>query len=88
MNQLFILFFQVYEAIQLGAQVIKENKMEVEEVQLCLQELDEFMVSQETIYNALGDSITWLLLNIAPFHKSSIDICYINMWKMLTFPKI
>lgn len=64
----------MYEAIQLGAQVIKENKMGIEEVQLCLQELDEFMVSQETIYNALGDTITWLPLNIAPFHKSNIDI--------------
>lgn len=46
--------FQVSEAIQLGARAIKENHMNVKEVELCLQELDEFMDSQKIIHNALG----------------------------------
>lgn len=44
---------KVSEAIQLGAHAIKENKLEVEEVHSCLQELDEFMESQKIINNAL-----------------------------------
>ncbi|XP_010689407.1 uncharacterized protein LOC104903116 isoform X2 [Beta vulgaris subsp. vulgaris] len=44
---------KVSEAIQLGARAIKENHMNVKEVELCLQELDEFMDSQKIIHNAL-----------------------------------
>lgn len=44
---------KVSEAIQLGARVLKENRMEVEKVQSCLQEVDEFMESQKIIHNAL-----------------------------------
>lgn len=48
---------QVSEAIQLGALALKENRTDVEKVQMCLQELDEFRDSQEIIHNALGEWI-------------------------------
>ncbi|KNA05113.1 hypothetical protein SOVF_193390 [Spinacia oleracea] len=44
---------KVSEAIQLGALALKENRTDVEKVQMCLQELDEFRDSQEIIHNAL-----------------------------------
>lgn len=44
---------KVSEAIQLGAWALKENRVEVEKVQLCLQELDDFKDSQENIHNIL-----------------------------------
>lgn len=45
---------QVSEAIQIGARAIKENKISVEEVELCLQELDESIDSQKQLENVLG----------------------------------
>ncbi|XVF22213.1 hypothetical protein REPUB_Repub12eG0154300 [Reevesia pubescens] len=44
---------KVAEAIQVGARAIKENKISVEEVQLCLEELDESIDSQKQVENAL-----------------------------------
>ena len=49
-----ILWWQVTEAIQIGVRAIKENKISVEEVQLCLEELDESINSQKLVENALG----------------------------------
>lgn len=42
------------EAIQIGVRAIKENKISVEEVELCLEELDESINSQKQVENALG----------------------------------
>ncbi|XP_057965644.1 uncharacterized protein LOC131156186 isoform X1 [Malania oleifera] len=47
---------KVSEAIQIGARAMKENKISVEEIQLCLQELDESIDSQKQIEKALGSS--------------------------------
>ncbi|KAG4115710.1 hypothetical protein ERO13_D12G123000v2 [Gossypium hirsutum] len=44
---------QVTGAIQIGARVIKENKISIEEVQLCLEELDESIDSQKQVEKAL-----------------------------------
>ncbi|XP_022757712.1 charged multivesicular body protein 7 isoform X2 [Durio zibethinus] len=44
---------KVTEAIQIGARAIKENKISVEEVQLCLEELDESIDSQKQVEKAL-----------------------------------
>ncbi|XP_010240814.1 PREDICTED: uncharacterized protein LOC104585580 isoform X2 [Nelumbo nucifera] len=44
---------KVSEAIQIGARAIKENGVSVEEVQLCLQELDESVTSQKLVEEAL-----------------------------------
>lgn len=46
--------FQVSEAIKIGAQVIKENKITVEEVHVDLQELDENITAQKQVNEALG----------------------------------
>ncbi|KAM7521363.1 hypothetical protein LguiA_011265 [Lonicera macranthoides] len=45
---------EVSEAIQIGARAIKENKISLEEVQVCLQELDESIKSQKQIENVLA----------------------------------
>ncbi|XP_074286029.1 uncharacterized protein LOC141611401 isoform X2 [Silene latifolia] len=44
---------KVSEAIQVGAQTIKEHRIEAEEVQSCLRELDELMLSQAEVNQAL-----------------------------------
>ncbi|GLU07148.1 hypothetical protein SLE2022_241160 [Rubroshorea leprosula] len=44
---------KVSEAIQIGAQAMKENKISVEEVQNCLEELDESIESQKLAEKAL-----------------------------------
>ncbi|KAE8671231.1 hypothetical protein F3Y22_tig00111983pilonHSYRG00034 [Hibiscus syriacus] len=44
---------KVAEAIQIGARAIKENKISVEEVQLCLDELDEIIDSQKQVEKAI-----------------------------------
>ncbi|KAB1224087.1 Charged multivesicular body protein 7 [Morella rubra] len=44
---------KVSEAIQIGAQAIKENKISVEEVEFCLQELEESIESQKQVEKAL-----------------------------------
>ncbi|XP_059659279.1 uncharacterized protein LOC132306083 isoform X1 [Cornus florida] len=44
---------KVSEAIQIGARTIKENGMSIEEVQLCLQELDESIDSQKEVDEVL-----------------------------------
>lgn len=44
---------RVTEAIQIGVRAIKENKISVEEVELCLEELDESINSQKQVENAL-----------------------------------
>lgn len=43
----------VSEAIQIGAKAVKENKISVEEVQICLQELDEGIESQKELERVL-----------------------------------
>ncbi|KAK8509740.1 hypothetical protein V6N13_093590 [Hibiscus sabdariffa] len=50
---------KVAEAIQIGARAIKENKISVEEVQLCLEELEESIDSQKQVEKAL-DSAPYL----------------------------
>nr|XP_017243281.1 PREDICTED: charged multivesicular body protein 7 isoform X2 [Daucus carota subsp. sativus] len=45
---------QVTEAIQIGARAIKENSTSVEEVQRCLEELDESIATQKEVDNVLG----------------------------------
>lgn len=49
---------QVFEAIQSGTKAIKDNKVTIEEVQLCLDELDGAMNSQRQVDEVIG---TWLL---------------------------
>ncbi|KAK9282142.1 hypothetical protein L1049_005054 [Liquidambar formosana] len=49
---------KVSEAIQIGARAIKENRISVEEVQLCLQELDETVDSQKQVENALESTLS------------------------------
>uniref|UniRef100_A0A2N9G718 Charged multivesicular body protein 7 n=1 Tax=Fagus sylvatica TaxID=28930 RepID=A0A2N9G718_FAGSY len=44
---------KVSEAIQIGAQAIKENNISVEEVEFCLQELEESIESQKQVEKAL-----------------------------------
>ncbi|XVF72856.1 hypothetical protein PTKIN_Ptkin12aG0154300 [Pterospermum kingtungense] len=44
---------KVTEAIQIGVRAMKENKISVEEVELCLEELDESINSQKQVENAL-----------------------------------
>ncbi|KAL6968736.1 hypothetical protein U1Q18_034529 [Sarracenia purpurea var. burkii] len=44
---------KVAEAIQIGARAIKENRISVEEVQICLQELEESIVMQKEVDNVL-----------------------------------
>lgn len=44
---------KVSEAIQIGAQAIKENMVSVEEVQIHLQELDENLAAQKQVNEAL-----------------------------------
>jgi len=50
---------KVTEAIQIGARAIKENRIDVEEVQLCLQEVDEFVGSQEQVHKALDSAASY-----------------------------
>lgn len=50
---------KVSEAIQIGAQAIKENRISVEEVQLCLQELDESFDLQKQVESALESTLTY-----------------------------
>ena len=57
---------QVSEAIQIGARAIKENRISVEEVQLCLQELEESIDLQKQVENVLGN-----------FGRLT-DLCYIR----------
>lgn len=42
------------EAIQIGARAIKENSTSVDEVQRCLEELDESIATQKEVDDALG----------------------------------
>lgn len=44
---------KVSEAIQIGARAIKENRISVEEVQLCLQELEDSIDLQKQVENAI-----------------------------------
>ncbi|KAM4086894.1 hypothetical protein ACJW30_10G136600 [Castanea mollissima] len=44
---------KVSEAIQIGAKAMKENKISVEEVEFCLQELEESIESQKQVDKAL-----------------------------------
>jgi hypothetical protein len=46
--------WQVSEAILIGAQAVKDNRMSVEEVEFCLQELEESIESQKQVDKALG----------------------------------
>lgn len=46
---------QVSEAISIGAQVIKENRIGVEEVQHCMEELEESINLQKQVEMALGN---------------------------------
>lgn len=48
-------WWQVTEAIQIGARAIKENRISVEEVQLRLQELEDSIDLQKQVDNALGN---------------------------------
>lgn len=50
---------KVTEAIQIGARAMKENRIDVEEVQLCLQEVGEFVGSQEQVHKALDSAATY-----------------------------
>lgn len=54
---LHLAFWQVSEAIQIGAQAIKENRISVEEVQNSLQELEDSIDSQKQVENALGNFV-------------------------------
>lgn len=45
---------QVSEAIQSSTRAIQENQISIEEVELCLLELDENMDSLKRLDNALG----------------------------------
>lgn len=47
---------KVTEAIQIGAQAIKECGISIEEVENCLEELDERVYSQKQVEEALGSS--------------------------------
>ncbi|XP_034690778.1 uncharacterized protein LOC117918325 isoform X2 [Vitis riparia] len=49
---------KVSEAIQIGARAIKENRIDVEEVQRCLQELGDSIDSQKQVQEALAESDT------------------------------
>lgn len=49
-----ILMPKVSEAIQIGAQAIKENNVTVEEVYTHLQDLEENVASQKQVDDALG----------------------------------
>ncbi|KAK4786970.1 hypothetical protein SAY86_010803 [Trapa natans] len=44
---------KVFEAIQIGARAMKENNISVEEVKLCLDEIDECIESQKQVENAI-----------------------------------
>ncbi|XP_019076837.1 uncharacterized protein LOC100259014 isoform X2 [Vitis vinifera] len=47
---------KVSEAIQIGARAIQENRIDVEEVQRCLQELGDSIDSQKQVEEALAES--------------------------------
>lgn len=50
---------KVSEAIKIGAQAIKENKVSVEEVQLCLEELEDTIDSQKQVENILESTSSY-----------------------------
>lgn len=50
---------KVTEAIKIGARAMKENRIDVEQVQLCLQEVDEFVGSQEQVQKALDSAASY-----------------------------
>ncbi|PIA60623.1 hypothetical protein AQUCO_00300257v1 [Aquilegia coerulea] len=50
---------KVSEAIQIGAQAIKECGISIEEVQHCLEELDERISSQKQVEEALGSTLPY-----------------------------
>lgn len=54
---------QVTEAIQIGAQAIKDNKISIKEVQRSLQELEESIDLQKQVESALGSLLFPLYLN-------------------------
>ena len=54
---------KVSEAIQIGAQAMKENNVTVEEVYAHLQELEENVASHKQVDEALG------MLSPIPFHQ-------------------
>jgi len=59
-HNLYAVFFflcQVSEAIHIGAQAIKENRISVEEVHIHLQELDENIAAQKQVNEALGNML-------------------------------
>ena len=53
------------EAIQIGARAIKENSTSVDEVQRCLEELDESIATQKEVDNVLG-----IALIMMTYHKT------------------
>lgn len=58
-------WWQVSEAIKLGAQVIKENEISVDEIEQCLQELNVGIDSMKQVAEVLGNfgiSIYFLLV--------------------------
>ncbi|KAF5207873.1 charged multivesicular body protein [Thalictrum thalictroides] len=50
---------KVSEAIQIGAQAIKECGISIEEVHHCLEELDERITSQKQVEEALGSTLPY-----------------------------
>ncbi|PQQ12074.1 charged multivesicular body protein 7 isoform X1 [Prunus yedoensis var. nudiflora] len=70
---------KVSEAIQIGAQAIKENKMSVEEVQHSLQEIEESIDTQKQIENALESTSLYTVVEDEEsieeeFKKLELDI--------------
>lgn len=51
---------QVTEAIRIGAEAMKQNKITVEEVEHCLEELEESIDAQKQVEKALG------ILSVSP----------------------
>lgn len=51
---------KVSEAIQIGARAIKENRVNIEEVQLCLEELEETIDSQKQVENVLEATSSYI----------------------------
>ncbi|EEF47153.1 charged multivesicular body protein 7 [Ricinus communis] len=53
---------KVTEAIQIGAQAMKQNKITVEEVDLCLEELEENIDSQKQVEKALESTPSYTVI--------------------------
>lgn len=62
------------EAIKIGARAIKENSTSVDEVQRCLEELDESIATQKEVDDVLGIALAIIKYQTCIIYTSKLGI--------------